>query len=102
MFARLSNSARNVVLAMAAAAWASGWVAAPAYGQHGGHAGHQHGSGPGDRTGDKQPAGPHGGQIAKVEDGTVEVVYQPKEIRVYLFGTSRKPVVPEDIGKETW
>jgi hypothetical protein len=102
---------RNVVLAMAAGAWAIGGSVSPAHSQHDcckqgeGNAGHDHGSaghdhgsshdahaGHGHGTPSARPTGQHGGQLAASKDGAFEVVYQPKEIRVYLYGASEKPV----------
>ncbi|MHB1033413.1 MAG: hypothetical protein ACYC35_03380 [Pirellulales bacterium] len=109
MFVRLLKNARNVVFTMAAAAWTIGWAATPGYGQHqhgdhaghdAGSAGHQHGSAHDDHAGHNQPVPPHGGQIATVKDGTFEVVYQPKEIRVYLYGPSRKAVSAQGVQGE--
>ncbi len=104
MFARLLQTVPNAVLAAAAGVWALGWAAAPAYAQcgcsqhAGGHAGHgaeptahQHGT-PGDdhaghaRAADSaRPAPPHGGQLTAADPLAFEVVYLPKEIRVYLY-----------------
>lgn len=100
----------KVALWIAAVAWAIGWSASPAFAQHdcckqgGGHAGHDAGAaghGPSAHdahaghdhgTPSAQPTGPHGGQLAASNNGTFEVVYQPKEIRVYLYGPSGKSV----------
>ncbi len=70
--------------------------------QHGGHAsdqisdsaGHQH-----EKHGDaaRLPGGiaaapaPHGGQMTEVTPASFEVVYQPREIRVYVYGSERQP-----------
>ncbi len=46
--------------------------------------GHNHGDGHNHEHG-VQPAGQHGGQVAKTKDLCLEVVYQPKETRIYLY-----------------
>lgn len=101
MFLRLLKAAPIVVATMAAAIWAFGSASTPAYAQcgccqHGGsHAGHdaesnghQHGAAPADHTGHDQAAQtpPHGGQLTTAKPMTFEVVYLPREIRVYLYG----------------
>jgi len=35
---------------------------------------------------------PHGGQVTAVGSGSIEVVYQPRETRVYLYGPGGKPL----------
>ena len=58
--------------------------------RHGeGHAGHQHGTDDEATQPDAPP--PHGGQVTKMEPLTFEVVYRPKEIRVYIFSLMPYP-----------
>jgi YHS domain-containing protein len=112
MFVRLFKTAPIAVLATAAAAWAFAGNSALAYAQcgccqHGGShadhdpgsAGHQHSDAPGDHAGHSQPA-PHGGQLATAKPLTFEVVYQPQEIRVYLYGVMPSPESAKDVTGE--
>ncbi|MHB1035108.1 MAG: hypothetical protein ACYC35_19805 [Pirellulales bacterium] len=114
MLARLLKTAPGVLLATAAAAWTIGWGGMPAYAQcgacgqgaHGGHdagsAGHQHG----DRAAqsvaaDRVPPGPpHGGQLTVAEPLNFEVVYRPREIRVYIYGVMPYPASAREVRGE--
>lgn len=84
--------------------------------QHGGHGGHQHGThaGHADETGNSHQLGtaaghdhgsgsgaggppmarqcPHGGQMTIAGPHCFEVVYRPKETRVYLHGADHRPM----------
>jgi hypothetical protein len=51
--------------------------------------GHNHGDGHNHAQG-AQAAGQHGGQVAKTKDLCLEVVYQPKETRIYLYDHAHK------------
>ncbi|MHB8973886.1 MAG: hypothetical protein ACYC3X_28635 [Pirellulaceae bacterium] len=104
MSVNLFKTIRYVVIAMTVSIWATGWGSTAAYAQccsqHGGHAGHeesgsaghQHESAPAEHTGHDQPAPPpHGGQLTTLKPLSFEVVYQPKEIRVYIYGPLPQP-----------
>jgi len=63
------------------------------------HAGH-HAAGP--QTGPEQPSlkqrPPHGGQVTAAQSiYFFEVVYQAREIRVYLYGPSQEPLSPKGV-----
>ncbi|MHB1033410.1 MAG: hypothetical protein ACYC35_03365 [Pirellulales bacterium] len=105
MFAKLFKMNCTAVLAAALVAWSIGGFTTSAYaqgccGSHGsghgeGHAGHQHEAD--DAAGAQanvQP--PHGGQVTKMEPLTFEVVYQPQEIRVYIYGFMPYPESAKD------
>lgn len=51
--------------------------------------GHNHADGHNHAQG-AQAAGHHGGQVAKTKDLCLEVVYQPKETRIYLYDHAHK------------
>lgn len=105
MLVRFVKSASFVALATAAALWAFGWGSTAAHaqcacGQHAdGHAGHERGAA-GHHSGSaeslpadhNQPTPPHGGQLTDAAPLTFEVVYQPQEIRVYLYHPLPQPV----------
>ncbi|MHB0958838.1 MAG: hypothetical protein ACYC0X_15165 [Pirellulaceae bacterium] len=105
----LFKTVRYVVIAMIASTWGIGWDSASAAPQHGGHANHQqpgsaepqHGSVDDEHAGHDQPAAaPHGGQLTKLKPLSFEVVYQPKEIRVYLYGPFPQPANSKDVKGE--
>ena len=113
MSVNLFKTVRYVVVAMTISAWGIGWDSTSAYAQccsqHGGHtghkdsgsAGHQHGSAPDEHAGHDQPApAPHGGQLTTLEPLSFEVVYQPQEIRVYIYGPFPKPASGKDVKGE--
>jgi hypothetical protein len=86
-----------------------GWTSTSAIAQHSCCAGHSHSTaGPGHGHAQhgtatsepaKQPA-PHGGQITTLPDGACEVVYQPKETRVYLYEKSGQPISAKGVEGE--
>ena len=59
-----------------------------------GHAGHRHGGDHGSDVGQAAtvPQAPHGGQITSTSLHSFEVVYQPRETRVYLYAPDHRPV----------
>ena len=103
MSANLLQNVRNVMLAMAVGAWAAGWANTSVYAQHdhmmhmgqqgSDHSAHQHATPPSGNA--KQaavaPPGPHGGRMTTMAPLAFEVVYQPKEIRVYVYGPNQQP-----------
>jgi len=102
MSPNLFRNVRNVMLATAIGAWAGGWGNTPVYAQHDhmqmGHQGMDHsGHQPAARQpgSAKQPVvappGPHGGRMTTMAPLTFEVVYQPQEIRVYVYGPGQQP-----------
>ncbi len=107
MLSLLMKVAGAAALALAVFAWASGFGNTPAYAQcigcmggHGGHAGHDNGSAghqhaaSDDHAGHDHdaaaaPSAPHphhGGQLTVMPPLKFEVLYLPKEARVYLYG----------------
>lgn len=40
---------------------------------------------------------PHGGQLVVIKGGSIEVVYRPDEIRVYVYGPSQNPVTAKGV-----
>ncbi len=108
MSGSLFKNARNVVLAIAIAAWAAG----PLYAQHNHsmHMGHQAPDQSAQQHEPRQPSpakppvatppGPHGGRMTAVAPLTFEVVYQPKEVRVYIYGPAQKPQSVEKVKGE--
>lgn len=118
MFVKLLKTAPVVVATMAMGAWAFGWAGATAYaqgccqhsGSHAGHdaesAGHQHSAAPADHAGHDhpgdgaRPAPPHGGQLTTIEPLSFEVVYQPRAIRLYLYGPLPQPQTARDVTGE--
>lgn len=97
-------SKKALVVALTALSfWSAGGFSAPA--QHSCCGGHSHSTAdsgqehahPGTRT--ARPS-PHGGQVSTIPDGACEVVYQPKETRVYLYRTSGQPVSAKGIQGE--
>lgn len=108
MFAYVSRKALIAALTMFSFWWV-GWASSPARAQHSCCAGHSHSAaGSGQEHAQHgaaasepatQPA-PHGGQISTIPDGACEVVYQPKETRVYLYGTSGQPVSAKGVQGE--
>lgn len=87
----------------------SGWygvLAAPQQSDHADHgqpasAGHEHGSGHDEKTGHEEPAAaPHGGQLTTLKPLTFEVVFQPQEIRVYLFNPFPQPANSKELKGE--
>ena len=107
MSVNLFKMVRGVIVAMTVSAWAFGWGSTSADAQcgcsPGGHAGHgesgpadhQHESGP-EHGGYDQPAPPpHGGQLATLKPLTFEVVYQPQEVRIYVYGPLPQPPTEE-------
>src|SRR3972149_7256194 len=98
MSANLFKINRTAMLVTAIAIWSIGGFTMSAYAQsccqHGsmqhdtGHAGHQLGTAGDDNTANTQvaPQPPHDGQVTKMEPLTFEVVYQPQEIRIYIYG----------------
>ncbi len=91
MYKNHSHPNLAVALAVALLACASGATDAFAQGANDGHR-HDHGSKT--RTGDRPTAQrtAYGGQTAAVGSLRFEVVYRPKETRVYLFGSEGRPV----------
>jgi hypothetical protein len=77
MFMRLLKESPALLLTAALAAWAFGWGGTSAYT---GEPGHDH------PAASAQPAPPHGGQLKEAKPLNFEVVYMPREIRVYLYG----------------
>ena len=103
------KTVRYVVIAMTVSVWAIGWASASAAPQHSGHANHQqsgsverqHGIVPDEHAGHDQPAAaPHGGQLTSLKQLSFEVIYQPKEIRVYLYGPFPQPANIKDVKGE--
>src|SRR3972149_5902472 len=81
--------------------WSLSWSGAFAQATHSGHDHSEHGmSSPAEHnsTGTDHPSetlsAPHGGQINKTANYNIEIVYLPKEIRVYLYDSKDKPVAP--------
>ena len=60
--------------------------------EQGGHAGHDQGSGPGAGGSPMAQQCSHGGQMTIAGPHCFEVVYQPKETRVYLHGADHRPM----------
>lgn len=95
------------VLAMTVSlAWALGPSNAAAQG-HAGHAGHAgHGApaahDPHSAAAEQAPTqkSPHGGQLTRTARHTAEVVYHPRETRVYLYGMTGDPVAVKGIQGE--
>ncbi len=58
---------------------------------HGASHNHEHGN---------QSAGHHGGQVAKTTDLCLEVVYQPKETRIYLYDHAHKHLSARSVNGE--
>ena len=58
----------------------------------GSHAGHDHGSGPGGGGSPMAQQCPHGGQMTMAGPHCFEVVYRPKETRIYLHGADHRPM----------
>ncbi len=93
-----NHSARKLGLLLAGAGfmWAVGWTELPARAQHTGHdhavdqqaqhPGQQHPAGATPAAAAREAL--HGGQITKTDTYCVEVVYRPKETRVYLYDRS--------------
>jgi hypothetical protein len=109
MSVNLFKTNRYVVIAMTVSAWGISWDSASAAPQHSGHANHQqsgsaepqHGTVPDEHAGHDQPAAaPHGGQLTTLKSLSFEVVYQPKEIRVYLYGPFPQPASSKDVKGE--
>lgn len=81
--------------------WTSGWPQKPARAQTAGHdpSGHHHAvpapPAPGPAAA-RQP-GPHGGQLAASNSLLLEVVYRPRETRVYLYDSRRRPVAARGV-----
>lgn len=103
------KTVRYVVIAMTMSAWGIRWDSASAAPQHSGHANHQQsgsaepqpGSVPDEHGGYDQPAvAPHGGQLTTLKPLSFEVVYQPKEIRVYLYGPIPQPANSKSVKGE--
>ena len=111
MSANLCKISRIAMLAAAISAWSVGGISTSAHAQHmmhqhGIHAdpqqgtpqGHQHATSQPDDA--KQaviaPPGPHGGRMTTMSPLMFEVVYQPKEIRVYFYGQGKKPQSARD------
>ena len=94
-----------MVLAGACFMWAAGWTELPARAQHTGHdhAVDQQAQHPGQR----HPAGTtpaaaargaaHGGQLTKTDSYCAEVVYRPKETRVYLYDRSMRALAARGV-----
>ena len=109
MSMNLCKTVRYVVIALTVSTWGIGWDSVSAAQQHSGHAKHQqsgsaepqHGSVPDEHAGHDQPAAaPHGGQLTTLKSLSFEVVYQPKEIRVYLYGPFPQPASSKDVKGE--
>jgi hypothetical protein len=109
MSQNLFKNVRNVILAIALGAWAAGWGPRAVYAQHNMmHMNHQGMDHSAPKAATPKPAvpappGPHGGQMTTTASAAIEVVYQPQEIRVYLYGpVSRRPqsarVVEGEVG----
>ena len=98
MFRSFPPNGFAILATVAGLAWALGGTNAAAQmamqgHNHAGHAMSQHGTG---HAADAVPASaaqkaPHGGQVSKTARHTVEVVYQPKETRVYLYDLTGAP-----------
>ena len=99
----------GMLLAMGVGGWALFGGIAPVRAQcpcpmheHGGSgagegaaaSGHQHAAGQGDPAGDVRPEfrPPHAGQVASIAPFSLEVVYQPQQIRVYLYSPGGQPL----------
>lgn len=67
-----------------------------------GHAGHQHGQGGHNQTGQGRARhkSHHGGQLSETKDYCVEVVYRPKETRVYLYDHNQEHLSVRGVGGE--
>jgi len=87
------------VLVIGLSVWAAGplrgsaQIAHPAH-EHGTHSGRNRGAGAGTITSDAPTAhrSAHGGQMAVVGPHRFEVVFLPKETRVYVHGTDHQPI----------
>ena len=90
----------TLLLMVACFIWALGHTALPARAQNTGHdhASHQQPGQPGQHHPGETaavwaaPRAPHGGQISATPSYNVEVVYRPKETRVYLYEPSMRPL----------
>ncbi len=129
MYDRVSVNIAVAALVAGLSFWGIGGNARSVFGQHCGgcggagcahgravaagaeHAGHEHSghaaSAGEDHSGHRGAAsapsaqpGPHGGQITPVEGGAFEVVYWPKEIRVYLYDAEGRPLSAERVAGE--
>ncbi len=60
-----------------------------------GHGSHQHAGAASHAA--TAPRAVHGGQVTAVQSHVFEVVYRPREIRVYLFGSTQQPVTARGV-----
>ena len=100
-----------LLLAVACFIWAAGRTELPARAQQAGHdhAGHGHAAHQqAKRPGQHQHPGsaahapaaaraPHGGQVTRTALYNVEVVYRPRETRVYLYDSSMRPLAARQV-----
>ncbi len=89
MLNHYGKSSLAILVAVAVSAWA---LEAPA---QSGHRGNQHGTQGAAMQGDRHAGGeatPHGGQMTMTGTLGFEVVYRPKQTRVYLYGADHRPL----------
>lgn len=96
MFTDLFKFVRTATLATVVGLGVTAWIVPEARAQHAvhqDHAVHQSGTAHDAHGGHDGAAqhGPHGGQITAKNSLTYEVVYQPQEIRVYVYRATRQP-----------
>jgi hypothetical protein len=89
------NTARNILLTTVGFAWAIGWGGASGCAQEDAQQG-----GSQKERGQSEAWPPHGGQATEVKPFSFEVVYRPKEIRVYIYDAARSPKSAKDVKGE--
>ena len=84
------------VLMITCVVWFAGRPYAPAQAQH---TGHSHGGADASATkaAETTPRAPHGGQLAAAKRHRFEVVYQPKGVRLYVYGQTGQLVSPRGV-----
>jgi hypothetical protein len=102
MFASLCQSIRYAAVAVTVVAWSVGGATPSAFGQQAAHGGHQPSEDARQQKGDREsnaPA-PHGGRMTTLKSLSVEVVCQPREIRVYLYDPLPTPADVKNVKGE--
>ena len=97
MSRKCSTALMASVCMVAISGWAAGMTDAAA---QSGHSGHQHGAHAGHDHGQSSPIAPrppHGGQMTVAGPLSFEVVYRPRETRVYLYRSKHQPIAARGV-----